>query len=227
MPTPPTPAHFLEALNIMSETAISKDITWNPMLEEYFSHTGEKATCLSYLHKKAEEKYSRVSIWIDLPVIILSVLNGAISVGSKTLFGDTVYAPVGVGCIALLTGILNALGSYFSWSRRSEAHKISSISYSKLYRFLSVEMSLPREERLIPADLLKYVKNEYDRLSEISPLIPPTIITNFRTRFHNTKDISFPEETDGLQPIYIFKPDKLPEGLSDIQIDRAFSTSEK
>jgi hypothetical protein len=206
----------------MSETSL-KDITWNPMLEEYFSHTGEKATCLSYLHKKAEEKYSLTAIWIDLPVIILSVLNGAISVGSKTLFGDSDYAPVGVGCIALLTGILNALGSYFSWSRRAEAHKISSISYSKLYRFLSVEMSLPREERLTPTDLLKYVKNEYDRLAEISPLIPPTVINSFRQRFSETKDISFPEETDGLQPIHIFKPDKLPQSLSDVQVDRIFS----
>jgi len=203
----------------MSSEALDKDISWTKELEEYFSHTGEKASCLSYMHKKAEQKYSNTTMWIDLPVIILSVLNGAVSVGSKSLFGDSEFASVGVGAVALLTGILNALGSYFSWSRRSEAHKISAINYAKLYRFLSIEMSLPREERMTPADLLKYVKTEYDRLQEISPLIPPAIISDFRKRFGDLKDVSFPEEANGLHPIYVFQEDsKLRPILSNIQM---------
>lgn len=211
----------------MSSEALDKNISWTKELEEYFSHTGEKASCLSYLHKKAEQKYSTTTMWIDLPVIILSVLNGAVSVGSQSLFGDSQYASVGVGAVALLTGILNALGSYFSWSRRSEAHKISAINYAKLYRFLSIEMSLPREERMTPADLLKYSKTEYDRLQEISPLIPPSIISEFRKRFSELKDVSFPEEANGLHPIYVFKDEdhKLRPILSDVQIKENDSTS--
>jgi hypothetical protein len=203
----------------MSSEALEKNISWHHELEEYFSHTGEKASCLSYLHKKSEQRYSTTTMWIDLPVIILSVLNGAVSVGSNTLFGGSEFASVGVGAVALLTGILNALGSYFSWSRRSEAHKISAINYAKLYRFLSIEMSLPREERMTPADLLKYVKTEYDRLQEISPLIPPAIINDFRTRFGDLKDVSFPEEANGLHPITIYKEDPtLRAVLSNIQM---------
>ncbi len=203
----------------MSSEALDHNISWHRELEEYFSHTGEKASCLSYLHKKAEQKYSSTTMWIDLPVIILSVLNGAVSVGSNTLFGGSEYASVGVGAVALLTGILNALGSYFSWSRRSEAHKISAINYAKLYRFLSIEMSLPREERMTPADLLKYVKTEYDRLQEISPLIPPSIVADFRKRFGDLKDVSFPEEANGLHPITIYQEDPtLRAVLSNIQM---------
>ena len=188
----------------MSIDTIEKSITWHVELEQYFAATGEKANCLAYLHKKAEQKYSSITMCIDLPVIILSVLNGAVSVGSSTLFGESNYASVGVGAVALLTGILNALGSYFSWARRCEAHKISAINYAKLYRFLSIEMSLPREERMTPADLLKYVKSEYDRLQEISPLIPPPIVNEFRERFRDLKDVSFPEEAAALSPIFIY-----------------------
>ena len=188
----------------MSEDALSKQIHWNTRLEEYFAHTGEKAHCLSYLHKRSEENFSRLCVFIDLPVIILSTINGAVSVGSSTLFGDSNYASVGVGAVALITALLSTCSSYFSWSRRAEAHKISSIQYAKLYRFLTIEMALPRDERMTPSDLLKYCKEQYDRLSEISPLIPPGVIVDFKTKFKDLKDVSFPEEANGLHPITVF-----------------------
>lgn len=189
----------------MSDEIIDKSIHWNERLEEYFASTGEKAHCLSWCHKRAEERYSASSIWIDLPVIVLGVLNGATSIGSKSLFGDSDYASIGIGAVALITSILNTIGSYFAWSRRAEAHKISALQYAKLYRFLSIEMSLPRDERMTPKELLKYVKEQYDRLSEISPLIPPQVIATFKEQFNSITDISKPEETNGLEAIYIFK----------------------
>jgi hypothetical protein len=190
-----------------ADQALSTTIHWNVRLEEYFAHTGEKAHCYSWLHKKSEELYSNRSVIIDLPVIILSTLNGAVSVGSESLFGDTPFASIGVGIVALLTAILSTIGSYFAWSRRAEGHRISALNYAKLYRFLSIEMSLPRDERMTPNDLLKYVKTEYDRLSEISPLVPPFITDLFRQRFSDAKydDISRPEDTNGLHPIIIYK----------------------
>lgn len=206
---------------------ITATISWNKRLEEYFAHTGEKAHCLSWIHRKAEELYSGRSVWIDLPVIILGTLNGAVSVGSDSLFGSTQYASIGVGVVALLTAILSTIGSYFAWARRAEGHRISALNYAKLYRFLSIEMSLPRHERMSPNDLLKYVKTEYDRLSEISPLVPPPIINLFREKFSDAKydEISKPEDTNGLHAITIYDPAedmrRVPstlEGQSNIQI---------
>lgn len=181
-------------------------IHWGTRLEEYFSHTGEKASCLSWLHKKAEETFSYRTVWIDMPVIILGTVNGAVSVGSDSLFSGWAYASVCIGGVALLTAILSTIGSYFAFSRRAEGHRISSLNYAKLYRFLSIEMALPREERMRPADLLKYVKAEYDRLSEISPLIPPNVIALFKERFSDAKydSISKPEESNGLHAITVY-----------------------
>jgi hypothetical protein len=60
---------------------------------------------------------------------------------------------------------------------------------------------------MTPNDLLKYVKTEYDRLSEISPLIPPNIIRDFKEKFSDAKyaEISKPEDANGLHPIQIFQ----------------------
>jgi hypothetical protein len=192
----------------MSESEDLQSINWTDLLEHYFTSTGEKAHCYSYLHKRAEEHYSRMSVYIDLPCIVLATINGATSIGSSSLFGNNEYASVGVGAVALFTALLQTVGTYFGWSRRAENHKNSSVAYAKLYRFLKIEMALPRESRMRPKDLLKTIKTEYDRLAEVSPLIPPPIISAFNKRFDNDKykEISKPEESNGLEHIVCFNP---------------------
>lgn len=199
-------------------------INWNERLEQYFAETGEKAHCFSWLHKRSEAYYSNLSVIIDLPVIILGTLNGAVSVGSTSLFKDANVSSVAVGAVALLTTILTTIGSYFAWTRRAEGHRIASLNYAKLYRFLNIELSLPQHERMTPDQLLKYVKTEYDRLSEISHIVPSRIIADFRQRFNKPefKTISFPEETNGLHAISIYNgssglPTQQPHSSSQVE----------
>jgi hypothetical protein len=189
---------------------IAKHIRWTPMLEDYFASTGEKAHCLSWVHKRAEELYSKRRTYIDLPVIILSSVTGFLSVGTNSLFnGHQELASVFLGGMSLLVSVLNTTGSYFGWAKRTEGHRISSIHYAKLYRFLSVEMSLPREERMSPHDLLKYVKDQYDRLAEVSPLLPQPVIKLFQEKFADETEISKPEEANGLEKIVVFRGDDM------------------
>ena len=193
-------------------TEINPNIEWNPRLEMYFAQTGEKAQSLSWLHKNAQQRYSNMKNYTDLPVIVLGVLNGATSIGSQSLFGDAQFASVGIGIIALITAILSTISSYFKWAARAEAHRIASLQYSKLYRFLYVQCSLPREERMSPSELLKYTKDEYDRMSEIAPLIPPEVIAAFKSRFNKPEyaSISKPEEANGLEAIIPYRPTEYP-----------------
>jgi hypothetical protein len=184
-------------------TEIGSNIQWQERLEKYFCDTGEKAHALSWLHKQAEARYSRLKNFTDLPVIVLGTLNGAMSIGSNSIFSDPKFASIGVGLIALLGAILSTIGSFFGWARRAEAHRIASLQYSKLYRSLAVQMSLPRHERMSPSDLLKYSKDAYDRMAEVAPLVPPEVIALFKAKFGGKRYdlISRPEETNGLEHI--------------------------
>lgn len=185
---------------------IVPNIAWQEQLEKYFCDVGEKAHSLSWLHKKAEERYSRMKNFTDLPVIILGVLNGATSIGSNSLFNDPKMASVGVGAIALLTAILSTVSSFFGWARRAEAHRIAALQYAKLYRTISLQMSLPRHERMIPSDLLKFSKEAYDRMAETAPLIPPEIIAEYQRKFNKPQyeTITKPEECNTLESITVF-----------------------
>lgn len=188
-----------------SASELSKDIHWTERLEEYFASTGEKANCLAWVHKKSEELFTVRKTFIDLPVIVGSGVIAFLNAGSQSMFEDARISSIALGVGSLVVGILNTMGTYFGWAKRAEGHRISAINYAKLYRFIAVELALPREERMTPHDFLKSVKDSYDRLAEISPLVPPSIIHKFQKRFKKISDIAKPEEANGLHKIDVYR----------------------
>lgn len=181
------------------------DVPWNGMLEEYFCSTAERSHGLAWLHKRAEEVYSLRRTFIDLPVIIGSGAVAFLNAGSNTLFeGEARMSSIALGLGSLALGLLNGVGTYFGWSKRAEQHRISALQYERLFRFLSVEMTLPRADRMRPRELLKMTRDAVDRLSEISPLIPPRILSDFRSRFGKYKEIAQPTEVNGLEKVTVY-----------------------
>lgn len=187
-------------------TEITGPIDWTDDLEIFFKRIGEQSNGLHLLHKASEARFSHFRNYIDLPVIVLGVLNGATSVGSGVLFGDPKMASIIVGIVALLGAILSTISSYFKFAARSEAHRIASLQYVKLFRLIAVQMGLPRESRSPAGEFLKYVKGETDRLSEISPLLPPEVIKSMKSRFNAYKEVALPSEMNGLEMIRVYQP---------------------
>jgi len=185
-------------------TDIGQNVTWTVVLEDYFAQTGEKANGLAIMHKRAESIFTRRKTYIDLPVIVGSGAVAFLNAGSSSLFSDHQLAATALGVGSLVIGVLNTIGTYFGWAKRAEGHRMSGIHYAKLYRFINVELRLPREQRMQPGDFLKYVKDQYDRLAELSPLIPGSVTSAFAHQMEKYKDISKPEETNGLNKINIF-----------------------
>ena len=79
---------------------------------------------------------------------------------------------------------------------------MSSIQYLKLSKFIGVEMSLPQKERMRAKDILKVVRDQSERLMEISPAIPDSLKREFQHKFHDTK-CAVPEIANGLHKIQI------------------------
>jgi hypothetical protein len=189
----------------MAESVGDVVITWNDTLEDYLADIAEKSQCLSWLHSKSEVLYSQRQNLVSLPVIVLSSLVGFFSVGSSSMFeGQEKLSSIVLGVVSLLTGVLNTIGSYFSFSKKNENHRVAKISYGKLYRWLSLELSLPRSQRIAAGDLLKMVRQEYERLQETANPIPPEIIITFQHRFKDQKDVSWPNEANGLEKVEVF-----------------------
>ena len=100
---------------------------------------------------------------------------------------------------------MGTIQSYFNFNRKAENHRISYLQYSKLYRFIKIQMGLPRNQRIVPKDLLKIVMENFERLNEISGLIPKKITEKFKKKYKKEK-LSRPEVVNGLDEIEIYRP---------------------
>jgi hypothetical protein len=197
----------------------SKEINWSSQLEDIIAQEGEKCRGLAWIHQKAEMKVSTRNNYIQLPVIVLSTLCGTASVGSSSLFGGSSVAPTVIGLVSIGVGILNTLGNYFDFAKKSESHRIAHLHYSKLFSQINVEMSLPREERSPPAVILKTLRDTMERLAETTPSVPQEIIKQFNDEFEEYKGkVSIPAECNGLSKITVFRDETEPKSKIKITI---------
>lgn len=182
----------------------SKDITYNSALEKLIAEEAERCSGLSWLHNKAEAYYSIRNTWIALPTIILSTVVGFLSGTSTSIFSNPMTASVGIGSVSLFTGVISTIGTFYGFAKRTEAHRIASIQYSKLGRFLSIELTLPKSERIAAKDVLKITKDSIERLLETSPAVPESIIKEYKEVFKDYTDVAHPDITNGLRKVFIY-----------------------
>jgi hypothetical protein len=179
------------------------EVSWNSSLETLIGQEGEKCSGLAWLYGEAELYYSKMNNYIALPVIVLSTLTGFISGSSQMIFDNPTTSSVGIGAVSLFTGVLSTFGSYFSWAKKTEACRITALQYTKLLKFITIEMTLPKEERIRARDMLKMIRETAERLLETSPAIPRHIIAEYKKRFDSKTDITHPEMTTGVIKLVI------------------------
>ena len=184
-----------------------EQVSWSSQIEDLLALEGERCLGLAKLHKRCEDIASYKNNIIQIPVIILSTLCGTASVGTSSLFGDSPVAPTVIGLVSIGVGILNTIGGYFGYAKKSEAHRIAHLQYSKLFSQLNVELSLQRNERR-PADVvLGNLRDTMERLAEVTPSISEKIISEFNKKYDSYKDVGMPIEANGLSKITVFRED--------------------
>jgi hypothetical protein len=211
-----------ELASAVTGTPPKPELAYNSHLEELISSEAEKALVLRWLHNHAEHRYSRFNTWITLPVITISTLAGTASIGSQSLFGpDATAAPILIGMMSLVVSILNVVASFFGWAKRAEGHRISSINYGKMHRWISIELALPRDQRIPAKHFLKEIRQQIDRMNETSPQVPTEAIGEFRLKLKDLKsDVSLPEICDEITCVKVYQGESVAT-LSEGQIQLA------
>ena len=180
-----------------------RDITYNAALEELIAKEAERCAGLSWMHTKAETYYSIRNTAVQLPTIVLSTLVGFLSGSSSSIFTEATVASLGIGGVSLFTGVLSTIGTFFSFAKRAEGHRIAGIQYSKISRSLTIELTLPRAERISASDLLKMTRDMIERQLETSPPIPDSIILEFKNKFKDNDDVAIPDIANGIHKVLI------------------------
>lgn len=187
-------------------TTGKEDLHYNSHLEELIASEAEKALALRWLHDQSEKRYAQFNTYIAIPVICISTLAGTASIGQDTLFGGDKSAPVVIGLMSLTVSVLNVVSNFFAWAKRAEGHRISSINYGKLHRWIAIELALPREQRVPAKHFLKEIRSQIDRLNETSPPIPQKVIDMFQLKMKNVKsNVTLPEICNDLQNVEVYR----------------------
>jgi hypothetical protein len=188
------------------QRAQKEDLCYNKHLEEVIASEAEKALVLRWLHDQSEKRYAQLNTYIAIPVIVISTLAGTASIGQESLFGTGDVAPIVIGLMSLSVSVLNVVSNFFSWAKRAEGHRISSINYGKLHRWISIELSLPRTQRVPAKHFLKEIREQIDRLNETSPPIPQSVIDSFRSRLKGIKDdVTLPEICNEIKAVEVYR----------------------
>ena len=152
-----------------------ENMTWHDSLEKIFSDLGDEAQINASLHQKSFKHYYRKSVKFQLPIIILSVLSGSGNFVSASFPEHQEMMILIIGGVSILTSVISSIAQFLKLSELSEAHRISYVSWEKFYSNIKYQMMRKRKDRDNIKEFLSNVFSEYQRLKEISPLIPEEI----------------------------------------------------
>ena len=193
---------------------------WSREQEVLMAEWSDLAMCYRWLHDKSEKYYHNKTLWINLPVIILSTLGGTANFGIQSLFSDDTtkkYASFAIGGVSLFAGLLTTIGNYLRYAQLEESHRVASIAWGKFQRLIAVELALNPDDRIDSLDFLKICRADLDRLIEQSPPIPEESIHLFEASFGLIADLKKPDICGALEHTRVFESSqtRLKQVLSD------------
>ena len=166
-------------------------------LEKLLKQQGEHALALSRAHEDSQRWCAKWNTRLQLPTIILSSLAGFFS-ATTDMIPQVVLGGVSIG-----VAIIGSVQSYLSFAKRSESHRNTSLSYARIHRILSTELTLTRAERTPAQKLLEQLRTEIETLSETAPILPEAVKRQFRAEFRELHDFTLPPALNGLDAISI------------------------
>jgi len=205
----------LKKLEDTSESSSDIANSWNSAHETLLASIGDKANCMRWMHTQSQVYYDRWNFWLSIPSVTLTALAGATTIGLTQLnpLAQT-YVTIIVGIATISTGILTSVNQLIKAPQSSEGHRIASIAYGKLYRVISNELALRRDQRANAQEFLKVIRIEQDRLEESCPVIQSNIIRRFNEKVESNATLEKPEIVGELDHIHVNISSKPQSGIA-------------
>lgn len=197
---------------------------WKKEEEVILKEWADNAICYNWMHNKEYEQYNSTYAWFTIPVIIISTITGTANFAVEKIPVDyQSYALMAVGTFNIIAGIVSTIAQFLKVAEIREGHRAASISWDKFYRSIKVELAKSPYDRRPAAEMVKYCKEEFNRLIETSPKISSKYIEKFNKVFQHETNIAKPEICGDIQEIHIFDRGSLKKvhiDKSDVKIDQ-------
>ncbi len=158
---------------------VESDYAWKREQENILKKWADKSLCFKMMHERAYKRYWCLNAWFNIPVIIISTVTGTGNFASGSFGPSGTFIIFVLGAFNLFAGVLATIATYTAVAQKLEAHRFSSVSWDKFARRLQIELAKSRADRVKAKDFIKSSAEEYDRLIEMSPILPNDIIRWF------------------------------------------------
>jgi len=189
--------------------------TWNTGQEELLKAISERSNCMRWLHTQCYYYFENANFFLTIPNVVISTLNGGFTMSLTSLFPDPAgqkAATTIIGLVSIFSAMLITMNQYIKSQQMMESHRAAALSQGKLYRMISNELALRRDQRTNALEFLRVVRIEQDRLENMSPNILPMVIERFNVQFKD-RDIEKPEVAGDLDEVLVNHSSKKSKGL--------------
>jgi hypothetical protein len=175
------------------------NISYTDEFEQLLKEEAEKAESMSILHNYSYIRYNSFSIYINIPVIIISSIIGFLS-PIELFHNQSIF----LGALSVFVALLKTIDNYFDYTKRSEAHRITSLTYMKISKYIQIQLSLEKDVRIKAKDILDIISNDLQALKDAEPLVHNVIINEYNKKYKDEKTAK-PAICNGLTEIKINK----------------------
>lgn len=155
---------------VCSDRISKLTMVWHESIERLLQKYCDEAQVRESLHRKAYYFYKRSLSWFQLPIIILSAASGSVQFLSKSFPKHESTIVTGTATLSIIVSIVSAIMTYLKLGENKSKNETSAGAWQGFYNTVSHQLNLARNLREDPQKFLADIKQQYDRLFEISPI---------------------------------------------------------
>tara|TARA_B100001057_G_scaffold462905_1_gene516347 strand:+ start:492 stop:1208 length:717 start_codon:yes stop_codon:yes gene_type:complete len=197
--------------------------SWSNNMELLMKAWGEKAAGLRFMHAHSGGKWKKFADNLAISGIIVTGVASTISLIATSVDDVDVKNGLlfGVGGVGLISTLIQSFKKFYNSEEKAADHGCVSKQFGSFYRYMTLQMSMSREDR-DPADILtSWALKEYERLQQEAPNINGESIKLFRETFKDSEQ-AIPDIAEDEFLIKILKPkqeDKKEDKKEDITLE--------
>jgi hypothetical protein len=113
----------------------------------------------------------------------------------------------GTASLSIVVSLLSAVMSYLKIGESMTKNEMALVEWQNFHNTLQHQLSLQRHDRLEPEDFMKWVKSQYDRLFEISPVCNQKFIAQTKKKIRKiaSEHFKIPNYLNGFEHAVICK----------------------
>lgn len=167
---------------------------WDSSIERLLQRYCDESQVRESLHRKQFFYYRKQLKWFQLPIIILSACSGSVQFLSKSFPKYESSIVTGTATLSIVVSIISSVMTYLKLGENKSKNEAAEISWQAFYNTVSHQLSLKRKHREDPEKFLADVKQQYERLFELSPIPDRKFISQIKKRVaeHSTEEFQIP-----------------------------------